>query len=270
MLDELYRWREAIDNRREYIEDRLTTGSPVVGLTYDDGILLLTIGRGQRKVFEIYDRVALSAIGHPADIEKLRILAIDAAHLEGFNSSATDVTLHRLVNFVIGPVIKQAFDEIFRSPYIIKILMVELGSKSNPNQFYAVNYDGSLRIEKDYEILAGTEKAENEMLKRLSEIQTGDTPTSGDTTLPNLEDALKYALEVWAIGRKISDAENSYSDDEHSEIAKPDEQELHNLIKEELQNGTIEAAVLQSSKTSSSKFLLLSKTEIDTILTGWL
>ena len=262
MLDELYRWREAIDNRREYIEDRLTTGSPVVGLTYDDGILLLTIGRGQRKVFEIYDRVALSAIGHPADIEKLRILAIDAAHLEGFNSSATDVTLHRLVNFVIGPVIKQAFDEIFRSPYIIKILMVELGAKSNPNQFYAVNYDGSLRIEQDYEILAGTEKAENEMLKKLSEMQAGDTST--------LEDALKCALEVWAIGRKISNAETSYSDDEHSEIAKADEQELHNLIKEELQHGSIEAAVLQSSQTSSSKFRLLSKTEIDTILTGWL
>ena len=260
---EPYRWLDAIGNRREYIEDQLTTGSPVVGLTYDNGVLLLTIGRGQRKVFEIYDRIALSAIGHPADIEKLRILAIDAAHLEGFNSSATDVTLHRLVNFVIGPVIKQSYDEIFRSPYIIKMLMVELGSKSNPNQFYAVNYDGSLKIEQDYEILAGTERAENEMLKRLSEMQT-DNP-------PALEDALKSALEVWAIGRKISDAEDSsVSDDEHSEIAKIDELKLHNLIKEELQHGSIEAAVLQNSKTSSSKFRLLSKTEVDTILTGWL
>ncbi|MBM3237221.1 hypothetical protein FJZ31_13090 [Candidatus Poribacteria bacterium] len=263
MLDEPYRWLEAVGNRREYIEEQLTTGSPVVGLTYDDGILLLTIGRGQRKVFEIYDRIALSAIGHPADIEKLRILAIDAAHLEGFNSSATDVTLHRLVNFVIGPVIKQSFDEIFRSPYIIKMLMVELSSKSNPNQFYAINYDGSLRIEQDYEILAGTEKAENEMLKRLSEMQTGNPPV--------LERALKFALEVWAIGRKISSAEDSsVSDDEHSEIAKMDELTLHNLIKEELKHGAIEAAVLQKSRISSSKFRLLSKMEIDTILKGWL
>jgi proteasome alpha subunit len=263
MLDEPYRWLEAVGNRREYIEEQLTTGSPVVGLTYDDGILLLTIGRGQRKVFEIYDRIALSAIGHPADIEKLRILAIDAAHLEGFNSSATDVTLHRLVNFVIGPVIKQSFDEIFRSPYIIKMLMVELSSKSNPNQFYAINYDGSLRIEQDYEILAGTEKAENEMLKRLSEIQTGNPPV--------LERALKSALEVWAIGRKISNAEDSsVPDDEHSEIAKMDELTLHNLIKEELKHGAIEAAILQKSRISSSKFRLLSKMEIDTILKGWL
>ncbi|MFQ6041325.1 MAG: hypothetical protein ACE5PV_10755 [Candidatus Poribacteria bacterium] len=256
-------WLDAIDNRREYIEDRLITGSPVVGLTYDDGILLLTIGRGQRKVFEIYDRIALSAIGHPADIEKLRILAIDAAHLEGFNSSAEDVTLHRLVNFVIGPVIKQSYDEIFRSPYIIKMLMVELGSGSNPNQFYAVNYDGSLKIEQDYEVLAGAEKAENEMLKRLSEIQT-DNP-------PALEEALKFALEAWAIGRKISDSgDSSVSGDEDSEIAKTDELEIHNLIREELHDGAIEAAVLQGSKASSSKFRLLEKTEIDTILTGWL
>ncbi len=263
MLDEPYRWLEVVGNRREYIEEQLTTGSPVIGLTYDDGILLLTIGRGQRKVFEIYDRIALSAIGHPADIEKLRILAIDAAHLEGFNSSATDVTLHRLVNFVIGPVIKQSFDEIFRSPYIIKMLMVELSSKNNPNQFYAINYDGSLRIEQDYEILAGTEKAENEMLKRLSEMHTGNPPV--------LERALKFALEVWAIGRKISNAEDaSVSDDKHSEISKVDEVELHNLIKEELQHGAIEAAVLQRSKISSSKFRLLSKMDIDTILKDWL
>ena len=77
MLDEPYRWVEAIANRREYIEEQLKVGSPVVGLPYDDGILIMTVSRGQRKVFEIYDRLALSAIGHPADIEKLRILAID-------------------------------------------------------------------------------------------------------------------------------------------------------------------------------------------------
>jgi proteasome alpha subunit len=259
---EPYRWLEAIRNRREYIEEQLITGSPVVSLPYDDGILLFTVSKGQRKIFEIYDRIALSAIGHPADIEKLRILIIDAAHLEGFNSSAADVTLHRLVNFIIGPVIKQAHDEIFSSPYIIKMLMVELRSENNLNQFYAVNYDGSLKIEQDYEVLAGTEKAENEMRRRLSEIQDG-TPT--------LEDALKSALEAWAIGRNISHAEDSSlsSDDEHFENDIVDEREIRNFIKSELQHSTIEAAVLESSRKSSSKFRLLSKTEVEKILTDW-
>ena len=43
MLDEPYRWLEAVNNRRDYIEDQLRGGSPVVGLKYDDGLLLVTI-----------------------------------------------------------------------------------------------------------------------------------------------------------------------------------------------------------------------------------
>ena len=31
MLEEPYRWVEAINNRREYVEDQLASGSPVVG-----------------------------------------------------------------------------------------------------------------------------------------------------------------------------------------------------------------------------------------------
>ena len=39
MLEEPYRWVEAINNRREYVEDQLASGSPVVGTTYADGVL---------------------------------------------------------------------------------------------------------------------------------------------------------------------------------------------------------------------------------------
>ena len=52
MLDEPYRYLEAVSNRRDYVEDQLRQGSPIVSLQYDDGILLLTIGRGQRKIYE--------------------------------------------------------------------------------------------------------------------------------------------------------------------------------------------------------------------------
>ena len=57
MRDEPYRWIEAIQDRRDYIEDQLRVGSPVVGLTYNEGMVLLTIGRGQRKIFEVHDRI---------------------------------------------------------------------------------------------------------------------------------------------------------------------------------------------------------------------
>ena len=64
MLEEPYRWVEAINNRREYVEDQLASGSPVVGTTYADGVLLLTATPGPRKLFEVYDEIAFAAVGH--------------------------------------------------------------------------------------------------------------------------------------------------------------------------------------------------------------
>jgi hypothetical protein len=104
MIEEPYRWVEAIATRRDYIEMQLATGSPVVALGYDEGILLLTVG--QQKLFEIYDRIALGAIGHPGDIERLRMAAIELASTEGFTRSAADVSLRRLAYYSLSPVMK--------------------------------------------------------------------------------------------------------------------------------------------------------------------
>ena len=49
MRDLPYRWIEAIQDRRDYIEDQLRLGSPVVGLPYAQGSLLLTVTKGHRK-----------------------------------------------------------------------------------------------------------------------------------------------------------------------------------------------------------------------------
>jgi proteasome alpha subunit len=92
MIEEPYRWVEAIANRREYIEAQLASGSPIAALGYRDGILFLTVGQARQKIFEIYDRIAMGAIGHPGDIERLRMAAIELASTEGFTRSAGDVS----------------------------------------------------------------------------------------------------------------------------------------------------------------------------------
>ena len=103
MTEEPYRWLEAIGNRREYIREQIKGGTPVFALSRPEGIFLLGVGQGpQSKVFEIYDRHAFAALGHPVDIEKLRQAAIEAAHLEGFNRSPRDVTLRRLISFALS------------------------------------------------------------------------------------------------------------------------------------------------------------------------
>ena len=71
MTEEPYRWLEAVENRREYVREQLRTGSPAFGAKLPDGILLLAVGTGNSKVFELFDRHALTALGHPADIEKI-------------------------------------------------------------------------------------------------------------------------------------------------------------------------------------------------------
>ena len=116
MIDEPYRWVEAISNRREYIENELATGSPTVGLSFSDGILFLTFGRDRRKIFEIYDRIAMGAIGHPGDIERLRMMAIELASTEGFTRSAADVSLRRMATYSFSPALKQAFEQIYGAP----------------------------------------------------------------------------------------------------------------------------------------------------------
>ena len=118
MIEEPYRWVEAIANRREYIETQLASGSPIAAVGYRDGILFLTVGRARQKIFEIYDRIAMGAIGHPGDIERLRMAAIELASTEGFTRSAADVSLRRLAYYSLSPVLKSAFEQIFGPPYL--------------------------------------------------------------------------------------------------------------------------------------------------------
>jgi hypothetical protein len=62
---EPYRWVEAIANRRSTSKRNSPRAGPIAALGYRDGILFLTLGQTRQKIFEIYDRIAMGAIGHP-------------------------------------------------------------------------------------------------------------------------------------------------------------------------------------------------------------
>ncbi|TMP91554.1 MAG: proteasome subunit alpha, partial [Verrucomicrobia bacterium] len=141
MIEEPYRWVEAIANRREYIETQLASGSPIAALGYRDGVLFLTLGGSRQKIFEVYDRIAMGAIGHPGDIERLRMAAIELASTEGFTRSAADVSLRRLVHYSLSPVMKSAFEQIYGPPYLARMLFAEVGVRSEQDLFLRVEYD---------------------------------------------------------------------------------------------------------------------------------
>jgi proteasome alpha subunit len=147
MNDEPYRWLEAVANRREYIRDQLKDATPVFAFSRPEGILLVGVGSGTSKVFEIYDRLALAALGHPVDIEKVRQTVIESAHLEGFTRSPEDVTLRRILNFSLGPALKSSFEQIYTAPIMVECVFAELASKGGRDVLARVGFDGSYRFE---------------------------------------------------------------------------------------------------------------------------
>ena len=147
MTEEPYRWLEAMANRREYVRDQLKGGSPVFAVSLPDGILLLGVGGGQSKVFELFDRHALAGLGHPADMEKVRQAAIDAAHLEAFTRAAEDVSLRRLISFGLSPQLKTQFDQIFTAPFLVELLLAELGAEPGQDLLFRLHFDGAFQVQ---------------------------------------------------------------------------------------------------------------------------
>ena len=146
MIEEPYRWLEAIGNRREYVQEQLKGGSPVFAVSLADGILLLGVGTGNSKVFELFDRHALAGLGHPADIEKIRQAAIDAAHTEAFTRAPEDVSLRRLVGFGLSPQLKTNFEQIFSAPFLVELLLAEVAPSPEQDLLVRLHFDGGFQL----------------------------------------------------------------------------------------------------------------------------
>ena len=271
MYEEPYRWVEAVGNRRQYLDEQFKQGSPVVALSYADGVLMLTLNKGTPKLYEIYDRIGLGGMGHPADLEKLRFGLLEMAHLEGFNRSPSDVTGSRLMKYGLAPSIKQAFEEIYKAPWIVKILLAELGTKSEKDAFLTINYDGTFEETIGCAVLAATASIQKMMQTELK--QAG---ASGTLTLAG---ALESALRVWGLGSLAqSRAAGEDRDDEglardrtsgdsgtktESE-ADPDAVTTH--LREQMADRTVECAVLERQLPGSSKYRAIKPDELAGLL----
>jgi proteasome alpha subunit len=253
MIEEPYRWVEAIANRAEYIETQLAAGSPIVALGYRDGILFLTMGKTRQKLFEIYDRIAMGAIGHPGDIERLRMAAIELASAEGFTRSAADVSLRRLAHYSLSPVLKTAFEQVYGAPYLTRLLFAEIGAKQENDLFLRLDYDGAIatnnatfaQTRQDFGALSGTRQSTELMEKYLAgEHSAGAT----------FERALKLSLDAWIVGHlTLGDAGGQ-------EI--PSREKILAERKERLRGAGVEAAILERDDKRAIRYRPLSESEI--------
>jgi len=253
MIEEPYRWVEAIANRREYIEAQLAPGSPIAALGYRDGILFLTIGQTRQKIFEIYDRIAMGAIGHPGDIERLRMAAIELASTEGFTRSATDVSLRRLVHYSLSPVMKTAFEQVYGPPYLARMLFAEVGARAQEDLFLRVEYDGEIaangatyaQARRDFAVLSGTQQS-RELMETFLKTQHGPDA--------DLEATLNSALDAWSIGHMTLQTNDAKEQPERAAVTK------HR--KEQLAVAGIEAALLERDADRAIRYRSLSDKEL--------
>jgi proteasome alpha subunit len=252
MIEEPYRWVEAIANRREYIETQLASGSPIAALGYRDGILFVTLGSARQKIFEVYDRIAMGAIGHPGDIERLRMAAIELASTEGFTRSAADVSLRRLAHYSLSPVMKAAFEQVYGAPFLARLLFAEIGTQPEEDLFLRVEYDGAIATNgataaqrrQDFAVLSGSRQSTELMESFLKSEHALDA---------TLETAFNAGLDAWSIG--------------HMALAKEDATELPERAafrqhrQEQLAASSIEAAVLERKSATAIRYRPLSEKE---------
>jgi proteasome alpha subunit len=253
MIEEPYRWVEAIANRREYIEAQLAPGSPIAALGYRHGILFLTVSQTRQKIFEIYDRIAMGAIGHPGDIERLRMAAIELASTEGFTRSATDVSLRRLVHYSLSPVMKSAFEQVYGPPYLARMLFAEVGERPEEDLFLRVEYDGEIatngatygQARQDFAALSGTQQSREQMEAFLATQHAQDA---------NLETVLNSALDAWSIGHMTLQTDDAKEPPALAAVRK--------YRQEQLASAGIEAALLERDANRAIRYRSLSDKEL--------
>jgi proteasome alpha subunit len=219
-------WQEGIGHRAQYVESRLSGGMPVVACSLKSGILVATVRRQARKVFEVYDRLVFSAIGQQSDVESLRVAAIEFAHREGYQRSEQDVTIQRMVAALSQPV-KRAFGDMGTSPFVARSLFAEINGSIDEDRFYVIDYDGDYVVEKNCAIITGSGKAQEAAVEAYDGLKVSDKPA---------EKALEELKKVLAAGI-APEGETSFD-----EAAK---------------DYTLEAAIMDREPTGERRFRLL-------------
>jgi proteasome alpha subunit len=156
---------QLLRDRSELARKGISRGRSVVALTYTGGVLLVAENRSTalHKVSEIYDRIALAAVGRYNEFETLRNAGIRMADVRGYSYDRRDVTGRMLANFY-AQVLGSSFVEQPK-PYEVELCLAAVGEDSASDQLYRVTYDGSITAEPQFVVMGGTTEPISAKLK---------------------------------------------------------------------------------------------------------
>jgi proteasome alpha subunit len=146
---------QAMKDRADYARKGIARGRSLVGLAYDDGIVITAENPSNtlRKVSEIYDRIAFAGVGRYNEFDQLRVAGVRAADIKGYQYSRDDVDARSLAN-QYAQILGQIFTHEFK-PMEVEILVAEVGTSAGEEQMFHVNYDGTIVDEARYSVLGG-------------------------------------------------------------------------------------------------------------------
>jgi proteasome alpha subunit len=155
----------------------------------------------------------------------------------------------------MSPALKTAFEQVYSAPYIVKMVLVELGDDSEQDCIVKLDYDGSfarseIETKEPFDVLAGTNEAQKAMLDYLVE-HNGDPRRA-------LDEALRLAAKAWAVGMDMAEQ----GEDKSGETAEKRTIEPEKVLKEYLKVRHMEAAVMERNRPATGKFRLLDEKEI--------
>ncbi len=183
-----YDWQEGIGHRASFIEGRLVQGAPVLALSTAEGVVVFSYRRHARKIYEIYDQLAYTAIGQQSDIEALRTAALDFAHQEGINRSERDVTIRRVVMALSGP-IKRAFADFSAAPFVVRSLFIEVCDSPADDTYAILDYEGDFTMRKNWSYIAGTDEHVESLKAAMTDLHSQNlTATQAHESLKALWD----------------------------------------------------------------------------------
>jgi proteasome alpha subunit len=146
---------QVMKDRAEYAQKGIARGRSLIGVTYADGILLVTENpsKSLHKISEIYDRLAFAGVGKYNEFDQLRVAGIRHADTKGYTYSRDDVDARSLAN-LYAQYLGQVFTHEMK-PLEIEILVAELGPTRAEDRLYHISYDGMVTDEQRYAVLGG-------------------------------------------------------------------------------------------------------------------
>ena len=156
---------------------------------------------------------------------------------------------------IIGPALKQAFEQIYGPPYLARILFAEIGGSQEEDLFVRLDYDGSMHANS---ISAGKRR---ESFGAIAGTRRGLEQVEGflrRAKISNVRSALETAVRAWGVALYTSD-------EDHPDA--PEEPALKEFMKSSLEHYSVEAALLERGAAKSyAAFVEVPECDLENVL----